>query len=88
MWDPSLDPRIPQRAHEPRGRHAARFDRIAFDWLRQGLQWHCKVGLETGTLAWGTVALRVDAVTVFDAFLTDRQVPGPWLADEPAGSGC
>jgi integrase len=85
VWDPSLDPRIPQRAHEPRGRHAVRFDRIAIDWLRQGLQWHCKVGLETGTLAWGTVALRVDAVTFFDAFLAEHRVPGPWLADEPAG---
>ena len=41
-------------------------------------------GLEAGTLAWGTVELRVAAATVFDAFLAGRAVPGPWLGDEPA----
>jgi integrase len=83
IWNPAGDPRIPQRMHEPR-RHAANFGQITAGWLRLGLQWHCKVGLETGTLAWGTVGLRVAAATVFDAFLAGRAVPGPWLADEPA----
>jgi len=83
IWSPAADPRIPQRAHEPR-RHAANFSQITTGWLRLGLQWHCKVGLETGTLAWGTVGLRVAAATVFDAFLHGRGVPGPWLAGEPA----
>jgi integrase len=83
MWDPGIDPRIPQRPHEPRGRHARHFDRIAIGWLRRGLQWYCKVGLETGGLSWGTVQLRIDSALVFDAFLAGRDVPGPWLADEP-----
>ncbi len=83
MWDPSIDPRIPQRPHEPRGRLACYFDRITTGWLRRGLQWYCKVGLETGEMAWGTVKLRIDAAVVFDAFLTGRDVPGPWLADGP-----
>jgi hypothetical protein len=48
------------------------------------LQWHCKVGLETGALSWGTVQLRADTITAFDTFLADRSVPGPWLAGEPA----
>lgn len=52
-------------------------------WLRRGLQWYCKVGLETGTMAWGTVQHRIDAAVVFDAFLAGRDVPGPWLADGP-----
>lgn len=82
-WDPSIDPRIPQRPHEPRGRLARSFDRITLGWLRRGLQWYCKVGLETGALAWGTVQLRIDAAVVFDAFLAGRDVPGPWLADRP-----
>lgn len=80
VWNPAADARIPQRLHEPR-RHSANFGQITAGWLRLGLQWHCKVGLETGTLAWGTVELRVAAATVFDAFLAGRAVPGPWLAD-------
>ena len=87
VWTPAADPRIPQRPHEPR-RHSADFGQITTGWLRLGLQWHCKVGLETGTLAWGTVELRVAAATVFDAFLAGRAVPGPRLADEPGpGAG-
>jgi len=50
MRDPSIDPRIPQRLHEPRGCLAHYVDRIAAGWLRRGLQWSCKVGLETGAL--------------------------------------
>ena len=61
-WDPDLDPRIPQRVHEPRGRHSIHFDRIGTGWLRGGAQWHCKVGLETGALSWGTVQLRADTI--------------------------
>jgi len=83
IWNPAADPRIPQRAHEPR-RHAANFGQITTGWLRLGLQWHCKVGLETGALAWGTVGLRVSAGVVFDTFVAGRDAAGPWLADEPA----
>jgi integrase len=83
VWDPSLDSRIPQRVHEPRGRHSIHFDRIGTGWLRRGAQWYCKVGLETGALSWGTAQLRVDTLVDFDKFLAGRDVPGPWLADEP-----
>jgi integrase len=83
VWDPSLDARIPQRPHEPRGRHRIHFDRLATGWLRRGAQWYCKAGLETGALSWGTAQLRVDTLVDFDAFLAGRGVPGPWLADEP-----
>lgn len=82
-WDPNIDARIPQRLHEPHGRRACYFDRITLGWLRRGLQWSCKVSLETGALAWGTVQQRIDAAGVFDAFLAGRDVPGPWLADRP-----
>ncbi|MEP6561950.1 MAG: site-specific integrase [Nakamurella sp.] len=82
-WDPSIDARIPQRLHEPHGRRACYFDRITLGWLRRGVQWSCKVSLETGALAWGTVQQRIDAAVVFDAFLADHDVPGPWLADRP-----
>jgi integrase len=84
IWDPVNEPRIPQRAHEPLGRQVVYFHRIGIPWLRRGLQWHCKVGLETGQLAWTTVHHRLDATSIFDAFLADAAVPGPWLADDPA----
>ncbi len=29
LWDPTVEPRIPLRPHEPMGRYAVRFDRIA-----------------------------------------------------------
>ncbi len=83
QWNPVENTRIPLRDHEPMGRYAVRFDRIGMPWLRRGLQWHCKTGLETGTLRWSTVHRRVVAVTEFDAFLRRRQPAGPWLAASP-----
>lgn len=56
---------------------------VGTGWLRRGLQWCCKVGLETSALSWGTVQLRIEAIAVFDPFLAGRDVPGPWLADGP-----
>ena len=83
QWNPVEDTRIPLRDHEPMGRYAVRFDRIGMPWLRRGLQWHCKVGLETGTLRWSTVHRRIVAVTELDSFLRSRQASGPCLAEGP-----
>ena len=85
QWNPVEDTRIPLRDHEPMGRYSVRFDRIDTRWLRRGLQWHCKVGLDTGVLSWSTVHRRVVAVKEFDGFLHGRQVDGPALADHAAG---
>ena len=84
-WDPVEEPRIPLREHEPMGRYAVRFDGISTRWLRGGLQWHCKVGLDTGALTWSTVHRRTAAIRAFDAFLTGRDVPGPCLPDDHPG---
>lgn len=84
-WDPVEDPRIPLRDHEPMGRYAVRFDQVGTGWLRAGLQWHCKVGLETGLLGWSSVHRRVVAVKEFDAFLRDRHIDRPCLTEVPAG---
>jgi integrase len=85
QWNPVEDTRIPLRDHEPMGRYSVRFDRIDTRWLRRGLQWHCKVGLDTGVLSWSTVHRRVVAVKEFDRFLLGRQVDGPALAEHAAG---
>ena len=66
VWNPTIDGRIPLRLHEPVGRHAAHFERIGTLWLRGGLQWHCKLGLETGSLTWTTVLQRISGLVVFD----------------------
>lgn len=84
-WDPVEEPRIPLRGHEPMGRYAVRFDQINTAWLRRGLQWHCKVGLDTGLLTWSSVHRRIAAVRAFDAFLSGREVAGPHLAADAAG---
>jgi hypothetical protein len=83
-WDPVVDGRIPLREHEPMGRYTVRFGQITTGWLRAGAQWHCKTGLETGTLTWSSVHHRVCSFRQFDAFLAGRQVSGPALADGPA----
>ena len=85
QWNPVEDTRIPLREHEPMGRYTVRFDPIGMPWLRRGVQWHCKVGLDTGVLSWSTVHRRIVAVKEFDGFLCGRQVDEPWLADHAAG---
>lgn len=85
QWNPVEDTRIPLRDHEPMGRYAVRFDPIDTRWLRRGVQWHCKIGLDTGMLSWSTVHRRISAVKEFDAFLHGRQVDGPCLVDHPSG---
>jgi integrase len=84
VWDPAIDPRIVLRPHEPCGRRAAHFDGIVTSWLRAGMQWHCRVSLETGAMTWTTVLGRISGMKIFDAFCRDRQITSPRLADDPA----
>ena len=84
VWDPAIDPRIVLRQHEPCGRRAAHFDGIVTGWLRAGMQWHCRVSLETGAMTWTTVLGRISGMRVFDQFCRDQQITGPRLADDPA----
>jgi integrase len=84
-WHPVEDPRVPVRQHEPLGRQAIHFHRIAAPWLHRAAQWHGKVALETGLLRWSTLNQRVFALTVLDAFLAGRGISEPRLAAGPAG---
>ena len=83
-WHPVEDPRIPVRQHEPLGRQAVHFHRIAAQWLRRAAQWHGKVVLETGVLRWSTLSQRVFTLTVLDAFLAGRGISEPRLDADPA----
>jgi integrase len=84
VWDPAIDQRIVLRLHEPCGRRAAHFDGIVTGWLRAGLQWHCRVSLETGAMTWTTVLGRISGMKAFDEFCRGRQITSPRLADDPA----
>ncbi|MEV0314833.1 hypothetical protein [Nonomuraea fuscirosea] len=48
VWNPTLDPRIPLREHEPHGRHRANFSHLTTDWLREGAKWWLSTQLING----------------------------------------
>ena len=81
VWDRRLDPRVPLREHEPSAKPSINFLALEQEWLRRGLQWHAKVGLETGLLRWSTVAERLTGLKHFSRFLAARRVDHPALAD-------
>jgi integrase len=83
IWDLQLDPRIPRRQHEPGGTHALYFDRITQAWLRRGLQWHLRVGMETGLFGWATARQRLASLITFSHFLAERGVDQPYLCEDP-----
>ena len=87
VWDPTLDPRIPLRPHEPLGNHAVYFQQLEPLWLRIAIQWYFKVSLETGQLTWSTVAgPQRTALQVFADWIAGHDpVPPPWLREDPAG---
>jgi integrase len=83
VWDLQLDLRIPRREHEPGGTHALYFDRITQPWLRRGLQWHLRIGLETGQFTWSTCRVRLTGLIQFSRFLAERGVTAPCLREDP-----
>lgn len=83
IWDLQLDPRIPRREHEPDGTSALYFDRITQAWLRPGLQWHLRVGMETGLFGWATCKHRLSSIVTFSRFLAERGVDAPYLCEDP-----
>ena len=83
IWDLQLDPRIPRREHEPGKTSALYFDRISQRWLRRGLQWHLRVGMETGLFGWPTVRQRLASLITFSRFLAERVIDQPYLCEDP-----
>jgi integrase len=80
VWDRRLDERIPLRVHEPTAKKTINFLAIEQPWLRRALQWHGKVGLETGQLRWATVRERLTGLKHFSRFLAGREIDHPALA--------
>jgi integrase len=83
VWNPVYDPRIPQRPHEPEGRHAEYFGRLTAPWLREGAKWWLSRQLEAEVYTWSTVNSRLDALKWFQRYLDAvGGCDGPHLVDD------
>jgi integrase len=84
VWNPVLDDRIPQRPHEPAGRHVANFSHLGDEWLREGAKWWLAACLEAETYSWSSVKSRLDGLKWLQRHIERRPVPGPQLVDSIA----
>ncbi|TMR40533.1 tyrosine-type recombinase/integrase [Actinomadura geliboluensis] len=82
IWNPQLDPRVPQRSHEPSGTHVANFSHLETPWLRQAAQWWLSTRLSSGTYAWSSVKSRLDHFKWFQWFIMQVKTAGPHLVDD------
>ena len=48
VWNPSLDPRVPQRDHEPIGSTTMHFTNLTSLWMREGAKYWLSAGPERG----------------------------------------
>jgi integrase len=84
VWNPGLDPRIPQREHEPAGRNNANFSHLTSPWLREGAKLWLSSSLSTGTMSWRSVLSRLDNLKWLQRIIDQRGDEGPALASDPA----
>lgn len=79
MWNPQLDPRVPQREHEPSGRHVANFSHLRSDWLREAAKWWLSICLETERYTWSSLKTRLDGLKWIQRHLDQVGDAGPAL---------
>ena len=80
---PMLDPRIPQREHEPHGRNASNFSRLTSPWLREGAKLWLSANLSTGTMTWSSVITRLDHLKWLQRHVDQCGDQGPCLTTDP-----
>ncbi len=83
VWNPQLDPRIPQREHEPHGRNASNFSRLTSPWLREGAKLWLSANLSTGTMTWSSVITRLDHLKWLQRHVDQCGDQGPCLTTDP-----
>lgn len=83
VWNPQLDPRVPQRDHEPHGRSIANFSHLTSDWLREAAKWWLSTCLETGRYSWSTMKTRLDGLKWLQRYLDEAGDAGPPLVADP-----
>jgi integrase len=84
LWNPQLDPRVPQREHEPMSHHTANFSRLSSDWLREGAKLWLSENLENGRYSWSTIKSRLDALKWLQRHLDTVGDAGPTLTSDPS----
>ena len=62
VWNPSLDPRVPQRDHEPIGSTTMHFTNLTSLWMREGAKYWLSAGLSAERYSWSTIKSRLDAL--------------------------
>lgn len=83
VWNPMLDPRIPQREHEPQGRNVMNFSRLTSPWLREGAKLWLSASLCNGTMTWSSLKIRLDNLKWLQRHIDQRGDEGPCLATDP-----
>src|SRR5699024_7489931 len=83
VWNPQLDPRIPQREHEPQGRQIANFSHLSSTWLRDGAKWWLSTCLETERYTWSSLKSRLDGLKWLQRHIDQTIDAGPSLVAEP-----
>lgn len=83
VWNPSLDPRVPQRDHEPGGTSSLHFSHLTSVWLRDGAKFWLSAGLTTGRYTWSTVRSRLDGLKWLQRYIDTTTDEGPCLTSDP-----
>lgn len=83
LWNPSLDPRIPQRDHEPRRSSVLNFSRLTSTWLREGAKYWLSAELISQRYTWSTLSSRLDALKWLQRYIDNTEDSGPCLVPDP-----
>ncbi|MCJ0980465.1 tyrosine-type recombinase/integrase [Rhodococcus sp. ARC_M12] len=83
VWNPILDPRVPQRDHEPQGGTVLHFTNLTSTWLREGAKYWLSAGLATERYTWSTVRSRLDALKWLQRYIDNVGDEGPCLTADP-----
>lgn len=87
VWNPTFDPRIPLREHEPHRHSTGYFEHLTTPWLRQAAKYWLSQQLERDVYTWSTVLNRRYDLTWFQRYSDMVGCDGPHLTDDPAKLG-
>lgn len=82
VWNPVLDPRIPQRQHEPLGNNVLYFSHLSTLWLREAAKWWLSRQLECGVYTWSTAQSRQHCLVWFQRYLDLTGCDDPHIVDD------
>ncbi len=83
VWNPSLDPRVPQRDHEPIGSTTMHFTNLTSLWMREGAKYWLSAGLSAERYSWSTIKSRLDALKWLQRYIDTTADQGPCLTTDP-----